>query len=240
MLHLDILEILTENKGMVIDGILILVLLLTAIRGYKDGFLSAAINLAGNLGSLFAGRYVAKNYAQVFFEKVLRSGLIERSYNYLSQNRRSTDISEALASVLDNLPQSFVEKVVSAAQNAAQGVLAPTQDSAAVLVDDFIAPMLLPVIAAGLFVITFLVVGILCKILAKRLKIVNEVPLIGTANKIAGFLMGTASGVVNIILLSFLLYIICIVTKDGMSFVTLDILRQSKIIGMMNIANRIL
>lgn len=202
--------------------------------------MSAAINLAGNLGSLFAGRYVAKNYAQVFFEKVLRSGLIERSYNYLSQNRRSTDISEALASVLDNLPQSFVEKVVSAAQNAAQGVLAPTQDSAAVLVDEFIAPMLLPVIAAGLFVITFLVVGILCKILAKRLKIVNEVPLIGTANKIAGFLMGTASGVVNIILLSFLLYIICIVTKDGMSFVTLDILRQSKIIGMMNIANQIL
>ena len=67
MLHLDILEILTENKGMVIDGILILVLLLTAIKGYKDGFLSAAINLAGNLGSLFAGRYVAKNYAQVFF-----------------------------------------------------------------------------------------------------------------------------------------------------------------------------
>ena len=240
MLHLDILEILTENKGMVIDGILILVLLLTEIKGYKDGFLSAAINLAGNLGSLFAGRYVAKNYAQVFFEKVLRSGLIERSYNYLSQNRRSTDISEALASVLDNLPQSFVEKVVSAAQNAAQGVLAPTQDSAAVLVDEFIAPMLLPVIAAGLFVITFLVVGILCKILAKRLKIVNEVPLIGTANKIAGFLMGTASGVVNIILLSFLLYIICIVTKDGMSFVTLDILRQSKIIGMMNIANQIL
>ncbi len=240
MLHLDILEILTENKGMIIDGILIIVLLLAAIKGYKDGFLSAAINLAGNLGSLFAGRYVAKNYAQVFFEKVLRSGLIERSYNYLSQNRRSTDISEALASVLDNLPQSFVEKVVSAAQNAAQGVLAPTQDSAAVLVDEFIAPMLLPVIAAGLFVITFLVVGILCKILAKRLKIVNEVPLIGTANKIAGFLMGTASGVVNIILLSFLLYIICIVTKDGMSFVTLDILRQSKIIGMMNIANQIL
>ena len=240
MLHLDILEILTENKGMVIDGILILVLLLTAIKGYKDGLKSAAINLAGNLGSLFAGRYVAKNYAQVFFEKVLRSGLIERSYNYLSQNRQSTDISEALASVLDNLPQSFVEKVVSAAQNAAQGVLAPTQDSAAVLVDDFIAPMLLPVIAAGLFVITFLVVGILCKILAKRLKIVNEVPLIGTANKIAGFLIGTASGVVNIILLSFLLYIICIVTKDGMSFVTLDILRQSKIIGMMNIANQIL
>ena len=183
---------------------------------------------------------MAKNYAQMFFEKVLRSGLIERSYNYLSQNRQSTDISEALASVLDNLPQSFVEKVVSAAQNAAQGVLAPTQDSAAVLVDEFIAPMLLPVIAAGLFVITFLVVGILCKILAKRLKIVNEVPLIGTANKIAGFLMGTASGVVNIILLSFLLYIICIVTKDGMSFVTLDILRQSKIIGMMNIANQIL
>ena len=240
MLHLDILEILTENKGMVIDGILIIVLLLTAIKGYKDGFLSAAIKLAGNLGSLFAGRYVAKNYAQMFFEKVLRSGLIERSYNYLSQNRQSTDISEALASVLDNLPQSFVEKVVSAAQNAAQGVLAPTQDSAAVLVDDFIAPMLLPVIAAGLFVITFLVVGILCKILAKRLKIVNEVPLIGTANKIAGFLMGTASGVVNIILLSFLLYIICIVTKDGMSFVTLDILRQSKIIGMMKIANQIL
>ena len=235
MLHLDILETLTENKGMIIDGILIIVLLLTAIKGYKDGFLSAAINLAGNLG-----RYVAKNYAQVFFEKVLRSGLIERSYNYLSQNRQSTDISEALASVLDNLPQSFVEKVVSAAQNAAQGVLAPTQDSAAVLVDEFIAPMLLPVIAAGLFVITFLVVGILCKILARRLKIVNEVPLIGTANKIAGFLMGTASGVVNIILLSFLLYIICIVTKDGMSFVTLDILRQSKIIGMMNIANQIL
>lgn len=38
MLHLDILEILTENKGMIIDGILILVLLLTAIKGYKDGF----------------------------------------------------------------------------------------------------------------------------------------------------------------------------------------------------------
>ena len=53
-----------NNPSTIIDIALVIVLVISVVRAYIDGFFTAIIRLIGSLGSLFGGLYVASNYSQ--------------------------------------------------------------------------------------------------------------------------------------------------------------------------------
>ena len=107
-----------NNPSTIIDIILVVVLVISAIRAFNDGFFTAVIRLIGNLGSLFGAWYVASNYSQPLFDNLLRGSLVTRSYSYLEQTARNIDIETALSQVIGKWPQEFVATVLEKTQDS--------------------------------------------------------------------------------------------------------------------------
>ena len=228
-----------NNPSLIIDIVLILLLVFSAVKAYNDGFFSRVVTLAGKFVRLFAGYFASKTWAPAVFAK-LRPSIVERSYNYLTQAARSIDVSTALKGVLGNLPSQFTEGFIQNAGAHLTDVLTPDMDSAVYLVDTIIAPVVTGIISIVIFIAVFIAVNVLCFILAHLLKTVNEVPLLGSANQTLGLFIGIASGAINIIVLSFLLSIIVIITGDGIPLLNSAVLTGSKILALTGIVNPLL
>ena len=226
-----------NNPSTIIDIGLVVVLLISVVRAYIDGFFTSVIRLIGNLGSLFGAWYVASTYSQPIFDSLLRNSLITRSYSYLQQTARNIDIETALTSVIGKWPQEFVNTILQKTQDSLSVLLSPDMDSAVFLVDQFIAPIVVACISVVIFIVLFIAIRVVCALLAKMFKTVNKVPILGFANRLAGGLSGFVIGGVNIILLSFLFSIIVIITGDSLSWLNSQVISQSQILALTGIIN---
>jgi len=226
-----------NNPSTIIDIGLVVVLLISVVRAYIDGFFTSVIRLIGNLGSLFGAWYVASTYSQPIFDSLLRNSLITRSYSYLQQTARNIDIETALSSVIGKWPQEFVNTILQKTQDSLSVLLSPDMDSAVFLVDQFIAPIVVACISVVIFIVLFIAIRVVCALLAKMFKTVNKVPILGFANRLAGGLSGFVIGGVNIILLSFLFSIIVIITGDSLSWLNSRVISQSQILALTGIIN---
>ncbi|MBQ6849505.1 MAG: CvpA family protein [Oscillospiraceae bacterium] len=226
-----------NNPSTIIDIGLVVVLLISVVRAYIDGFFTSVIRLIGNLGSLFGAWYVASTYSQPIFDSLLRNSLITRSYSYLQQTARNIDIETALSSVIGKWPQEFVNTILQKTQDSLSVLLSPDMDSAVFLVDQFIAPIVVACISVVIFIVLFIAIRVVCALLAKMFKTVNKVPILGFANRLAGGLSGFVIGGVNIILLSFLFSIIVIITGDSLSWLNSQVISQSQILALTGMIN---
>lgn len=220
-----------------IDIFLLAVLAGSAFKAYRDGFFTSVVKLLGNLGSLLAAWYVSANYSRIVFEKFFRASFLDKSYAYLLRTSENIDVQAAIESIIGKWPRGFADSLLEKTQESLSVVLTPDMESAALLVDQFLAPVVTSVISVVLFIICFTAVSLLCSMLAKTLKIVNGVPILGFANRLAGLGAGLIIGGVNIILLSFLFSIIIILTGDSLSFLNRRTLRQSRIIALAGAVN---
>ena len=226
-----------NNPSTVIDIILVVVLVISMVRAYADGFFTSVLRLVGNLGSLFGAWYVASNYSQLLFDNFLRNSLVTRSFSCLEQTARNIDIETALSQVIGKWPQEFVNTILQKTRDSLSVLLTPSMDSAVLLVDQFIAPIVVACISVVLFLVCFIAIRFICGILAKMFKTVNKVPLLGFANRLAGGAAGIAIGGVNIILLSFLFSIIVIITGDGLSWLNSRVISNSQILALTGVIN---
>lgn len=225
------------NSSLILDGILLALLLICAIRGYLNGFLTSIINLVGSFAAFIAAWYVSSHYSQTVFDSYLRETFVERCYNYFVGVSRNVSVEEALSNVLGKFPQSFVDTIISKTEFALSTMLSPTRESAEIFIDSVVSPIVVSIISIVLLIAVFAVLSLICHIVAKILKNVNDVPIIGTPNKIGGFFVGVINGAINIIILSFILSIIVIITKDSLTYLNSAIIGQSKILTLTAVIN---
>ncbi len=226
-----------NNPSTIIDIILVVVILISVVRAYRDGLFTAVIKLVGSLGSLFGAWYVASTYSQTVFDLLLKDALVTRSYNYLRQTAQNIDIETALSQVIGKWPQEFVNTILSKTQESMSVLLTPTTESAVYLVESFIAPIVVACISVVLYILCYIIIRFVCRLLARLLKSINKVPVLGLANRLAGAAAGIAIGGINIILLSFLFSIIVIITGDGLSWLNSRVISGSKILALTGVIN---
>ena len=225
-----------NNPSLIIDIFLIVILIIAALKGYINGFFAAIVELLGKFAALFAAFFASRHFSRVIFEK-LRPRLVERAYNYLIRAVQSVDVSTALKDIIGGWSTGYIEGILTDAREGLGRLLQPDMESAVYLVDDFIGPIVTGLMGVIIFILVFIVVVVICSVLIKLLKVVNEVPILGDANQLLGLLVGAAGGLVNIIILSFLLSIIVIGTGDSLPFVNAGVLAGSKILGITGFIN---
>lgn len=219
------------QPAMIIDILLLAVVVLAAVRAFKDGFVTAIINLLGNLVALIGAWIVAKQYSPVIFDNLFRAGAVEKTYTYLQDSANAIDVQNIIDTLIGQLPGvPFVNDLAQSAQELLAGFTTPTMEMAQSLVDTIVAPVITVVINIVLFLVIFAVCCFVFSLLAKLFKAVNKVPVIGFANRLAGFAVGIATGAIYVILISCLLSIIAVVTKNSLPFLNMDILAQSKVL----------
>lgn len=216
----------------IIDLILLVIVFLCAVKGFKEGFFTALINLLGSIVSLVIAWIVSNRYAGAVFDSLLRDKVIDSTYKYIQDSANSIDIQSLLENVISGLPQNFLDDIVLKAEGIIADLSTPSIDVAVNIVDNVIAPVITVVIAIVLFCVVFTVCNILAGLLAKLFKGVNAIPLVGFANRMAGFAVGICTGAVNVFLISCILSIIAIITQNSLSFLNIEVLAQSQILEM--------
>ncbi len=225
------------TPSLVIDGIMTVVLLAARVKGYQEGFFTSAIHLAGNIGSILGGLWVSSNYSRIVFTKYLRRPLVQRSHSYLTQAARGVDVNTAISGVMGYIPPEIIQKILSKLSVDFSRIMTPTEESAVMLVDNFLGPVVISMVSVVLFLAAFLVIRIGCNMLAWLFKAINNVPVLGGLNRIAGFGTGALTGCINIILLSLLLSIIVMVTGGGLSFLNPRVLSGSRVMAITSLVN---
>jgi len=232
---MDILQ--TLGIPQIIDIILLIIVFLCAVKGFSNGFFTAAIDLLGNIVSLIAAWIVSKQYSPVIFDSLFRQKATDITYNYIQDSANALDMQQLVDKFVSGLPERFMEDFVQQAENFAAQITIPTMETAQSIVDGVIEPVLTAVIAVVLFVIVFSLGNLIAGLLSKLFRGLNKVPVIGFANRIGGFAVGIVSGLINVILISCILSIIAIITQNSLSFINMEILSQSKVLAVAAIIN---
>jgi uncharacterized membrane protein required for colicin V production len=228
--------------GILIDVILVLIVVICAKKGSKDGFAKTLVSFFGFFIALVIAAVACTPVAEFCYDSTVSKPVETETKKLLDskvQQYGSVEIDAVVAAVdgaIDTLPGFMknsikTEKVTENFKNSVEGSLSSldTAGIAQSVNQKIIRPSLVSVLAAVSFVIIFVVLFIACKILSKCLKLVNKLPLLGKVNGLLGGILGTLKGVIIVILINWVM--VFLVGDNGSLFnvITMNTINSSLI-----------
>lgn len=211
------------GPALILDVILIAVIVLTAFRYKKKGFVAGLLDLVGNLLALLVAWIASDRISPTVFENFFKQGLIEKITQTVQEQGTSglTMLVENFSSIL---PGGMADEVTRSLQEIL-GSGAP--DLAVRIVDTILTPLIVPMITVVLFFIAFAVCKLVISMLVAVLTNINKIPVIGSVNELLGILVGVAGGVLNVVLLLCLIWAVVAITNNNLPVLNHDMLSGS-------------
>ena len=185
----------------ILDAIVIVIIAITAIVGYRRGFIRTIIQLAGCIVAFILALSLSNVVSTVVYDGVLREGLrekIETIWTDAVVDGAAHTLTEQTESVIQTLPE-FVQSALDA-QSIAQGIRDSVGNDhtgtavADYFVDELIRPVMMAVIRFIAFLILFLVLMLVIRLLEKLLKPITKMPLIRQTDGLLGATIGLVKG----------------------------------------------
>ena len=225
------------TTSQIIDIILLVLVLMSAIKAFRNGFFAAVVDLVGNIIGLVASWFLANRWAPQVFDSLFRDNIVEKTYKYIQNSANVMDAQSFVQQFTGTLPAAFMQDFVTEAEKLLTNITQPTMEMAETITDTIIGPIITVVIMIVIFSICCSVFSLLSSLLAKALKAINKIPVIGFANRMAGFAVGILAGVVDIIIISCVLSIIAIITKNTLPVINMEVLAQSRLLAITSLIN---
>ncbi|MBR5306786.1 MAG: CvpA family protein [Oscillospiraceae bacterium] len=221
----------------IIDIALLVIILISAIKCFIDGFATSVVKLVGNIAGLVAAWYLSKRWSPMIFENMFRENIVEKTYKYIQDGTKALNVQELIEQFTGSVPASFVQEFAAKAEEVAAQITQPTMETAEKIVDAIVGPALTVIIMLVIFAIAVAVFTIVASLLAKIFKVINKIPVLGFANRMGGFVVGVLTGIIYVILISCVLSIIAIITENSLTFLNIEVLNQSKILSLTGLVN---
>lgn len=221
----------------IIDIALLVIILISAVKCFIDGFATSVVKLAGNIAGLVAAWYLSKRWSPMIFENMFRENIVEKTYKYIQDGTKALNVQELIEQFTGSVPVSFVQEFAAKAEEVAAQITQPTMETAEKIVDVIVGPAVTVIIMLVIFAITVTVCTIVASLLAKLFKVINKIPVLGFANRMGGFVVGALTGIIYVILISCVLSIIAIITENSLTFLNIEVLNQSKILSLTGLVN---
>ena len=173
-----------------------------------------------NLGTLVLTADDINTYGT---EKVVLATVISDN---ISNGTAFGSIASAVEKMADSIPvilSDVSESVTSGDRSVISEVVlsildADTDDFARAITDNMVKPVLLVPMRALIFIVLFVIIAIMLSIIAKLLKLVNRIPLVGNINKILGAVIGAAEAAVVILLVCIFIQVIVVLSENELIF----------------------
>ena len=202
------------NAAIVFDLVMLALLLVVAFAYARRGFAAGLVQFVGNLASLIGALVLSHQASPLLFEKFFQNGFVTSIQNTLTAEG-TVNIQSTIEKYAGFLPESIKESLTA----SAAGLLdSGAPDLAVKLVDEVIAPLLTPIIAIVLFFVAFALCRLLVGLLVAVLTNVNRIPVMGSVNRLFGFLMGLAAGVVDLYLVLCAVWAVIVITGGSIGF----------------------
>ena len=221
----------------IIDIALLVIILISAIKCFIDGFATSVVKLVGNIAGLVAAWYLSKRWSPMIFENMFRENIVEKTYKYIQDGTKALNVQELIEQFTGSVPASFVQEFAAKAEEVAAQITQPTMETAEKIVDAIVGPAVTVIIMLVIFAIAVAVFTIVASLLAKIFKVINKIPVLGFANRMGGFVVGVLTGIIYVILISCVLSIIAIITENSLTFLNIEVLNQSKILSLTGLVN---
>ena len=194
-----------------LDIIVVVILISSTVKSYKNGFLKTLINMVGTIISLIAayllatpvGNFINTNIIKPIFSNVFTNMLVKNGIDTANNQTFVETINEA-PEFLTNILEKFnvsIEEIINNISLSSQNV-----------VNDFVDKSVESVSQSVSFAIAFLLVFIICLVavyfLAKAAGLANKIPVLGSVNKILGWVLGVVSGLLTVFILTYILNLI--------------------------------
>lgn len=185
-----------------LDACVILIVVAMIVLGMKKGFFASLIGLVSSLLSVFAAALLTSPVTGFLYENAVRgmlqgnvSGFLENNVT-LPAGAAISQFVEAMAEALHGMSIPFIN--LQSVTAADLGVDAKSMEEVAGnLVDNVVGPQVQALLNIVVFVVLFLVLCIVVRFVAKVLsKTLNMLPLVGTANRLLGGVLGACKGVI--------------------------------------------
>ena len=204
------------TSSIILDLSLLIVMGFTIFISIHRGFISTIFNLASTGIALVVDYMIARALTPQIFEKFLKEGLVEKVAGTIVSEGTVT-----LEGIIGKLGAFLPENVVDGLThnlNAFQSVGGQeATKTAAMIVDNVIAPLLLPVISIIIFFVVYAVISVVLRFVGAALMNMNKLPLFGRFNKIFGGVAGVALGILYVILILCAVWAVVYITGDRYS-----------------------
>lgn len=181
----------------------IAIIAVPAIIGYAKG----AINTLISLVSVIASFIIARIFAPIAASWIVGTNAVQQSINATVSSSMQSAIEGYSADVSSNLPNlPGMDSVGGLISNAINSAGQSGIDGAASAVSASVTPVLSSVIEIVAFMIIFLLCSLVFSIIRNLSRKLNDVPVLGFLNRLAGLGLGVVIGLIVTWSLLFVMY----------------------------------
>ncbi len=221
--------------AIIFDVAVFAIVILLLILDYKRGFIRSVINLVGYAVSAVLAFFISQPVASFIFSSFFRKGSVDMINGELAK----LSGGQSVASLLDSAFAAIPERITALASSyvgpldeikASIAASAPTTaDVATAVVDQVIGPIVTIMIQSLVFLILFIVFCVLVKIITKALKIIDKLPVIGTANAVLGLVVGLVQAVIFLFIFTSVVSLIIQMSGNQMDAINSEVVGSSRI-----------
>ena len=208
--------------GLLYDILFAVVLILTAVYGWKQGFVSSLTLLIGSVAGIFGAAWAAQTFGPVVYNNYVGASIAEKVSATLAES--GGDVTAAVQGM------SFLPEAV---RNALLNTVAEITGEATPRVMEVLQPIILPLIQVIIFLVVCILIRWLFRALAWALRGCNGMPLVGGLNRLLGLVLGALSGALNCWLLSLALWLLSMLSDGHIEILRSAVLGKSAIYSLL-------
>ena len=222
--------------SLVLDLVIILIIAICVLIGIKRGAIKEIVSLVGMIVALVLAITVSKIGAVYIYDEFVEEAIYNTVYEAVEEN-----VGTNISSTIDVLPEEILELGeafgIDISKELENGLKEHTNISVGVaeIVSTSIArPLVISIIQVVLFIILFIIFKVLIGWLGRILNIVSKLPVLGTANKLVGGIVGLLKGVIIASIVCYVVIIILKVQPDGFAGINQKIVEDTKIFNLIS------
>lgn len=203
---------------LVIDIILVAVFALFVYTAMKKGFMLSLLEFLAVIISFVLAYSLSPVVAEAAYDGFVEKQLVESVEDKIDENFSLEETGEQTEQLLDAIPdymvvfaESFGISVNDIKHDLAKEDLS-NENLATELVENIAQPVAIGALTVVSFLILAVVLQIILKVLARLISGVFKLPVIGSANKILGAILGACKGIVVVI---FICTVLTVVFSSG-------------------------
>lgn len=219
---------------MFLDAITVVVIAIFAVASYRKGFLNTIVVLLGSIGAVVASLTYSQPIAELVYKNYLYDKVAAMVAEHLDEftamdmqafavgmqelaEELPAFLSLAIKSELGRYAEQWYQQILSGGSATITAAIANT----------IVAPIAIGLLRVIVFFVLFSVLMLLVKTVAKLLRTVNYLPLIGTLNVLLGGVLGALQGMLYMFVISAVLWFVLLASGGEFGPVTSDIIDQT-------------
>lgn len=193
-----------------IDTVLVLLFAVMVIYGIKEGFVRMALNTVAVFVAFIIAKTLSPGFASAFYNTFLSERVYESIQDKLAVSGNSGQAAKQAAAVLESIPE-FAANIANSIGIDLNGLTSQVKQMelsgaslARDLTDKVAAPILTAVMQVVMFVVLLIIFYLILLVVIRIVDRVFKLPVLKTANRFLGGILGVVKGGV-------LVFLICVV-----------------------------